>query len=175
MLHTFALVASAGLFYTPQTVATSALGEINIRLTATVVAAGCMVDPDDVKPVDLGEWQTKQLRKAGQTTTAVPFSIHLTGCTADNVKLKFTGVKDSNDNSLLAIDAKDDNAAQGVAIEILDNRHNRIPLDEDTPSAVMDANGNATFNFLADYVVTASDSVKPGDANASAEFTLIYN
>lgn len=105
----------------------------------------------------------------------MPFSIHLTGCTADSVKLKFTGVKDSHDNSLLAIDASGDNAAQGIAVEILDTRHNRIPMDAETPSAVMDANGNATLNLLADYVVTANDSVKPGEANASAEFTLIYN
>ncbi|WP_380178355.1 fimbria assembly protein [Kalamiella sp. sgz302252] len=172
--HTGALMTSALLCYTPQTAATNALGEINIRLTATVVAVGCTVDPDDInKPVRLGEWQTKQLQKTGQTTTAVPFSIHLLGCTADSVKLTFTGAKDSSDSSLLAIDAQDDSAAQGVAIEILDNGHSRIPVGEATPPAVADARGNATLNFWANYVSTAN--VKPGKANASALFTLNYD
>ena len=171
------LMASAVMFfYTFQAVAADALAQINIRLSATVVAVGCTVDPVDVnKPVDLGEWQTKQLVKAGQTTKAVPFSLHLTGCTADNAKLTFTGTKDINDSTLLAIDSSDENAASGVAIEILDSQHHRIPMGGDTPSAVIDANGDAALDFWADYVSTGEKTAKPGDANAAAQFTLTYN
>lgn len=167
---------AAILFYTSQSVAADALAQINIRLTATVVAVGCTVDPGDVnKPVDLGEWQTKQLVKTGQTTKPVPFSLHLTGCTADNAKLTFTGTKDTNYNTLLAIDSSDENAASGVAIEILDSQHHRIPMGGDTPSAVIDANGDATLDFWADYVSTDVKNVKPGDANAATQFTLTYD
>lgn len=164
------------LFSTSQTVSADALAQINLRLTATVVAVACTVDPVDVnKPVDLGEWQTKQLAKAGRTTKAVPFSLHLTGCTADNAKLTFTGTKDTHDDTLLAIDDKDENAASGIAIEIMDSRRNRIPLGKETPSAVIDENGDATLDFWADYVSTGDNSAKPGEANAATQFTLTYN
>ena len=170
------MAAAVILCYISQSVAADALAQMNIHLTATVVAVGCTVDPGDVnKPVDLGEWQTKQLVKAGQTTKAVPFSIHLTGCTADNAKLTFTGTKDTHDHTLLAIDSSDENAASGVAIEILDSQHNRIPMGGDTPSAVIDANGDAALDFWADYVSTGEKSAKPGDANAATQFTLTYD
>ncbi|QCA04413.1 adhesin [Pantoea vagans] len=168
--------AFALFFFQPsQTVAADALAQINIHLSATVVAVGCTVDPVDVnKPVYLGEWQTKQLVKAGQTTKAVPFTIHLTGCTADSAKLTFTGTKDTTDSTLLAVDGKDENAASGVAIEILDSQHNRIPMGADTPSAVIDTNGNGTLDFWADYVSTGENNAKPGEANAATQFTLTY-
>lgn len=177
VLTKITLMASAVIFfYTFQAVAADALAQINIRLSATVVAVGCTVDPVDVnKPVDLGEWQTKQLVKAGQTTKAVPFSIHLTGCNADDAKLTFTGTKDTHDTTLLAIDGKDENAVSGVAIEILDSQHNRIPMGADTPSAVIDTNGDAALNFWANYVATGENSAKPGEANAATQFTLTYN
>lgn len=170
------MVSAVILSYTSLTVAADALAQINVRLTGTVVAVACTVDPVDVdKPVELGEWQAKQLVKAGQTTKAVPFSIHLTGCTADDAKLTFTGTKDTHDSTLLAIDGKDENAASGVAIEIMDSRRNRIPMGGETPSAVIDANGNATLVFWADYVSTGASSAKPGEANAATQFTLTYN
>lgn len=78
-------------------------------------------------------------------------------------------------NTLLAIDSSDENAASGVAIEILNSQHHRIPMGGDTPSAVIDANGDATLDFWADYVSTDVKNVKPGDANAATQFTLTYD
>lgn len=152
------------------------LGVINIRLSGTVVALGCTVDPGDVdKPVNLGEWATKQLKKAGNSTNPVAFSIHLTGCTASGVTLAFTGTKDKTDNSLLALNNGGSDAAQGVAVQIMDNQQNRISVGDNAPRGVVDANGNLTLNFYANYVATADSCVTAGVADADSVFTLTYD
>lgn len=152
------------------------LGEINIRLTGTVIALGCDVDPGDVdKPVVLGDWATKQLKKAGDHTHYIPFTIHLTGCSASGVTTAFTGSQDSVDHSLLALSTNDDgSSASGVGIQIMDNTQTRIPMGQDAPRAVVDDNGDVALNFYASYVATGN-SILPGAANADTEFTLTYD
>lgn len=149
---------------------------INIQLTATVVALGCTVDPGDVdKPVKLGEWATKSLKKSGLATSPVPFSIHLTGCAASGVTTAFTGTKDKVDPELLALKSDDDDFASGVAVQIMDSSGKRIPMGENAPRGVVDVNGNVTLNFRANYVATGDDRVRPGAADADTEFTLSYD
>ncbi|MGE9552896.1 fimbrial protein [Erwinia amylovora] len=156
--------------------ADGSLGEINIRMTGTVVALGCTVDPDDIdKPVQLGSWATKQLKKAGRTTSPVAFSIHLTGCTASGVTTAFTGTKDSVNPQLLALSNGSADDATGVAVQIMDSLGTRIPMGDTAPRGVVDDNGNLTLNFRANYVALGDNSVKPGDANADTEFTLTYD
>lgn len=151
------------------------LGVINIRLSGTVVALGCTVDPGDVdKPVKLGEWATKQLKKVGSATRPVPFSIRLSGCTASGVTLAFTGTKDKTDNSLLALNGGS-HSAQGVAVQIMDSQRNRIPLDNSAPRGVVETNGTLALNFYANYVATTDSSVIPGIADADTVFTLTYD
>lgn len=152
------------------------LRAINIRLSGTVVALGCTVEPGDVdKPVNLGEWATKQLKKNGSSTNPVAFSISLTGCTASGVTLAFTGTKDKTDNSLLALNNGGSNAAQGVAVQIMDSQRNRISVGDNAPRGVVDANGNLTLNFYANYVATADSGVTAGVADADSIFTLTYD
>lgn len=152
------------------------LGEINIRLSGTVVALGCTVDPNDVdKPVQLGEWATKQLKKTGQTTSPVPFSIHLTGCTASGVTTTFTGTKDKANPELLALKSDDDDYATGIAVQIMDGSGQRIPMGNSSPRRIIDENGNVTLNFQANYMATGNTSVRPGSADADTEFTLSYD
>lgn len=156
--------------------AESYLAEVNIRLTGTVIALGCDVDPGDVdKPVVLGDWATKQLKKAGDHTHYIPFTIHLTGCSASGVTTAFTGSQDSVDHSLLALSTNDDgSSASGVGIQIMDNTQTRIPMGQDAPRAVVDDNGDVALNFYASYVATGN-SILPGAANADTEFTLTYD
>jgi len=171
-----AAIMSMGIIMPQSARAESTLGEINIRLTATVVALGCTVDPGDIdKPVKLGEWATKQLKKTGDMTSAVPFSIHLTGCTASGVTATFTGTKDKNDKGLLALNSEGSDYAQGVAVQIMDSTHQRIPMGDKAPRGSVDNNGDVTLNFYANYVATGNESVKPGTADADTEFTLIYD
>lgn len=152
------------------------LGGINIRLSGTVVALGCTVDPGDVdKPVYLGEWTTRQLKKAGQTTSPVPFTIHLTGCTASGVTTTFTGTKDKVNPELLSLKSDGDDYATGIAVQIMDASGQRISIGNTAPRGVVDGNGNATLNFRANYVATGNDGVRPGTADADAEFMLSYD
>lgn len=177
----FITVALSSLFFgclitvTPAH-AEGSLGEINIKLSGTVVALGCTVDPGDVdKPVQLGEWATKQLKKAGQTTSPVPFTIHLTGCTASGVTTTFTGTKDKVNPEFLALKSDDDDYATGIAVQIMDASGQRIPMGDNAPRGVVDGNGNVTLNFRANYVATENDGVRPGTADADTEFTLSYD
>lgn len=152
------------------------LGTINIKLTGTVVALGCTVDPGDVnKPVDLGQWSTKQLNKNGNTTSPKAFSLHLTGCTANGVTLAFTGTKDKSDSTLLALNNNGADAANAVAIQIMDSHQTRIPLGNNAPRGVVNENGDVTLNFYASYVATADNSVTAGVADADSIFTLTYD
>ncbi len=156
--------------------AAGALATVNIQLSGTIVALGCTVDPGDVdKPVDLGEWATKNMKKAGQSTRQVPFAIHLSGCTASGVTTSFTGVRDKVNPELLALKSDEADYASGVAVQIMDNTGQRIPMGKQAPRSVVDESGNVVLNFRANYVATGDDSVRPGTADADTEFTLTYD
>ncbi|TKK13039.1 hypothetical protein EcCFBP13530_23185 [Enterobacter cancerogenus] len=181
LISTKPTVAAAGLALCVMLNATSAhadgaLAKINIRLSGTVVALGCTVNPADVdKPVDLGEWATKNMKKAGQTTRQVPFAIHLTGCTASGVTTVFTGTKDKIMPELLALKNDGADCAAGVAVQIMDSAGKLIPMGDNAPRGVVDENGNLTFSFRANYVATGDDTVRPGAADADTVFTLTYD
>ena len=156
--------------------ADDALAKINIRLSGTVVALGCTVEPGDVdKPVNLGEWATKNMKKAGQTTRQVPFAIHLTGCTASGVTTAFTGTKDKINPELLALKGDEADDAAGVAVQIMDSTGKRIPMGDSAPRGVVDENGNLTLSFRANYVATGDGTVRPGTADADTDFMLTYD
>jgi len=171
------IMTAVSAFLSPHSAhADGSLGEINIRLSGTVVALGCTVDPGDIdKPVKLGEWATKQLRKAGDTTNPVSFSIRLTGCTASGVTTAFTGAKDKKESSLLALNSEGADSAHGVAVQILDGARHRIPMGDDAPKETVDANGDATLSYYANYMATSNDGVIPGIADADTDFTLTYD
>lgn len=170
------VAALSGLITPVPAHADGALAGVNIRLTGTVVALGCTVDPGDVdKPVKLGGWATKSLKKTGQETSPVPFSIHLTGCTADGVTTSFTGTKDKVNPELLALKSDDADYASGVAVQIMDSTGRRIPMGENTARSVVDVNGDVTLNFRANYVATADNAVRPGMADADTDFVLAYD
>lgn len=169
-----AALVLCGLFNSAPAHAGDPLATVNIRLSGTVVALGCTVDPGDVdKPVNLGDWSTRGLKKTGATTSPVAFSIHLAGCTASGVTTAFTGTKDKINPELLALKSDDD--AAGVAVQIMDSTGQRIPMGENAPRGVVDENGNVTLSFRANYVATADNAVKPGTADANTEFTLAYD
>lgn len=151
----------------------SGLARINIRLTGNIVALSCEVDPADVdKTVNLGDWSIGQLAYPGGHSEAVDFAINLTGCAASGVKLTFTGDADSSNSSLLALN--DQSSATGVAVEIMDGLHKRLPLNEATERVAVDNNGNASLNLSARYLST-DGRVTAGSANADSVFALTYD
>ncbi len=144
-----------------------------LTLKGTVIEQACTVDPsDENKMVELGEWSTRKISSPGGHSEPVDFTIKLTGCSAGGVTLTFTGETDTNDNSLLALN--NESTASGVAVEIMDSAHQRLPLNEESKPVDVDDNGNVRLNFSARYIST-SDRVTAGTANADSLFTLSYD
>jgi type 1 fimbria pilin len=149
-----------------------ALTGVNIHLSGNIVALGCTVDPDDVnKVVNLGEWATKQLHYPYGHSEPVVFTIHLTGCSASGVTLAFSGTKDANDNTLLALN--EESTASGIAVEIMDASRNRINMGDNAQRVVVDSQGDVVLTFSACYRAVAAPSA--GTAVADSEFTLTYD
>jgi P pilus assembly protein, pilin FimA len=174
MHHSFITgLALLAVLCSPISQAATPLGEINIELHGNVVDLSCVVNADDsAKTVALGSWPTKQLQTTGSKTQSMPFSIRLTGCPPGAVSLTFVGKEDAQDNTLLALN--DSSTASRVAVEILDQDKTRLPLQQASQDVAIDAQGNATLSFFANYVSTA-DSPQPGSADADATFMLNYN
>lgn len=125
------------------------LGTININLHGNVVDFFCTVNTADIdKTVDLGRWPTTQLLNAGDTTALVFFSLRLEGCFLGLVAILFTGTP-AFDTNLLALD--DFAMAQTVAIELRNSDCFWLALGEASPTEEVDANGNVTLNFFANY------------------------
>ncbi|HDC9044555.1 TPA: fimbria assembly protein, partial [Escherichia coli] len=101
----------------------------------------------------------------------VPFSLRLEGCPPGSVAILFTGTP-ASDTNLLALD--DPAMAQTVAIELRNSDRSRLALGEASPTEEVDANGNVTLNFFANYRALAS-GVRPGVAKADAIFMINYN
>ena len=64
--------------------------------------------------------------------------------------------------------------AQTVAIELRNSDRSRLALGEASSTEEVDANGNITLNFFANYRALAS-GVQPGVAKADAIFMINYN
>lgn len=161
-----------GLLWSSSGWAADPLGTININLHGNVVDFSCTVNTADIdKTVDLGRWPTTQLLNAGDTTALVPFSLRLEGCPPGSVAILFTGTP-ASDTNLLALD--DPAMAQTVAIELRNSDRSRLALGEASPTEEVDANGNVTLNFFANYRALAS-GVRPGVAKADAIFMINYN
>ncbi|PKH26665.1 hypothetical protein CIG19_02405 [Enterobacterales bacterium CwR94] len=111
---------------------------------------------------------------AGTTSAATGFSVVLSSCPAShtNVAVKFDGLPDGGNPAVLALTNTGTNA-QGVGIQLRDNDGTPLSLFADSKPVAINA-GNATLNFSAAYVATAA-TVSAGDANSTANFTVVYN
>lgn len=153
--------------------ADNALGAVNIELFGNVVDYSCVVEASDSdKSVELGRWATKQLRNAGSTTSATPFTLSLTGCPPGSASITFGGKADDDDPTLLGLNGTSN--ATRVAVEIRDADRSRLPLQQASRDVTVDALGNATLQFYANYIATA-DNPQPGKADADATFMINYN
>jgi minor fimbrial subunit len=153
--------------------ADSPLGEINIELRGNVVDYSCYVETgDDNKTVQLGTWPTKQLRTTGSTTQSMPFTLKLNGCPPGSASITFTGKKVDGNPALLALN--DASSATSVAVELRDKDKTQLPLDQTSQDVPVDANGNASLTFFANYIAVA-DNPQPGQADADATFMINYN
>ena len=92
---------------------------------------GCSVAAESTNfTVDLMENAAKQFNDIGATTPVVPFRILLSPCgnAVSAVKVGFTGVADSHNANLLALE-NTVSAASGLGIQLLNEQQNQIPLN----------------------------------------------
>jgi len=152
------------------------LGQINLRMTATLVANSCTVSPDSKsKTVDMGSWATKQFIGTPLGVPPVRFALNLENCGGTSgVKVSFTGTPDKDDNTLLALNTGS-GAATNLGIAILDKDKNRISLGKpSTVYPISAGTAKVSMVFYAQYVASTGKTVEPGTVNADATFTLDY-
>ncbi|WP_425524993.1 MULTISPECIES: type 1 fimbrial adaptor subunit FimF [Klebsiella] len=127
--------------------------------------------------VDLMDNATKQFHAVGATTPAVPFRIVLSPCgsSVTAVKVGFTGVANSDNTSLLKLDAST-SAAAGMGVQILDSRQTMLPLNSASstiPWTTLAPSQTNTLNFYARLMATQVP-VTAGHVSATATFTLEF-
>lgn len=166
-------------------------GKINFE--GAVIAAPCSIDnTTDGQTVILGQVPAARLATKGDTSSAVPFTIGLTGCdltVADQTEpdetvsytsasITFNGAT-AGDDSTLAIQPASNgagdttSAAQNVGIQIFQN-NKAVKVDGSTATdAQKILSGNNQIPFSAAYVATA-DGVVPGSANSTVNFQISY-
>lgn len=151
-----------------------------IKFIGSLVNAACALEqPAGGQVVDLQQFSVAELNKSvGAVTQAKDFDIKLTDCSVETYKkasVNFSGVSVPGKNTILALDNdRGTSAASGVGIRILSNGE-AVPVDGSGASETTNLTpGNTKMRFQAQYVSTSTD-VKPGAANASAEFSITYS
>ncbi|MFZ4834020.1 fimbrial protein [Rouxiella sp. Mn2063] len=168
ILCLFALLSGGGQVATAATV----------TVTGQVLDNTCEVDVGSKNfTVNLGASPSKQFSRVGDPSPAVRFSIVFLRCdaSAQKVKVGFTGTADSNNASLLKIDALS-GSASGIGVQILDSGLKAIPLN----AAQSELNWNNVTagqrNVLTFYsrMMATQTPVSAGTVSATATFTLEY-
>ena len=151
-----------------------------IDFTGVIVDQGCDVTANSGQPVNLGQVAKSALPIVRSTAAATKFTIGLTNC-PDNYKvaqISFDGTQIDNDNSVLALSTEAVSgveAASGVGIQITEGaEQNVVKLYERTAEYDV-TSGSATLDFTARYIRLSDTEVKPGIANAVANFSVHYN
>lgn len=120
---------------------------------------GCSVAAESTNfTVDLMENAAKQFNNIGATTPVVPFRILLSPCgnAVSAVKVGFTGVADSHNANLLALE-NTVSAAAGLGIQLLNEQQNQIPLNAPSSAiswTTLTPGKPNTLNFYARLMAT---------------------
>ncbi|KAF1026087.1 MAG: putative fimbrial-like protein SfmF [Acinetobacter bereziniae] len=162
------------------------LGTYNFILKGNATNSTCGVEESEAhKIVDMGLTSTKFLTKPGDKGPRVAIPFNLVLCpVGTEVRFTFIGEQNPVNNQLLALSNPNAaTSAQHVAIELTDSNRNRVPISKTSRfpddlanksrAFLVDANGNASVVFYANYIATDA-SATPGFANAYAEFWVEY-
>ncbi|MFQ9380476.1 MAG: fimbrial protein [Escherichia coli] len=130
-----------------------------------------------IKTVEFGGWPTTTITEGAGDTTALDPCQPAAGGISSGVQfaILFAERRHLDANLLKALD--DPAMAQTTSpfriTSSLGDR-SRLALGEASPTEEVDANGNVTLNFFANYRALAS-GVQPGVAKADAIFMINYN
>ncbi len=148
-----------------------------VTFNGEIIQSTCQVSSGDQdKTVELGKYPVTAFPKAESTSGSKAFTISLEKCEAGDYTLRFDGNTVAGRPDLLSVTG----GATGVGIEILDNNGSHFPIANDpsdtayvTVAADGDNPGKATFNLQARYR-SFQDTVTPGQANSTSQFTIQY-
>ncbi len=152
-----------------------------VHFTGKITDASCNVTTDTAgQNVDLGTWAASYFATQ-QETTRTPFHISVEGCpeSVKSVAVLFDGTRDATDNALLGLNSavdSDGNTATGVAVKLYESdRNTQVKLGDVSKSVDLAAGEDSkTLDFFANYNAT-SDNVTTGEADADANFLMVYN
>lgn len=180
-LITMGIIAAAGISgYSHVASAADGDGAGTITFTGNIVATTCAVDINGqgANPtIQMGNVPLTALNKKGSTAGIHKIQMNLTECdmkTLTKAAARFGGAYDEVDSDLLAL-TKSDATAKNIGIEFLYNDGTPMKFGE-TPSTdkfVEVTDKKATLLYSARYKATA-DGATAGDANAIAQYTIIY-
>lgn len=173
MKKTFLAVMMAGSMMAMAGMANASDG--TVKFTGNITDDTCTVDSASAnQTVVLGDVGSNSFATAGATSSAQKFEIKLTDCPDGNVGIVFGGTGDAANTDLLALDSG--MTAKGVGVRINNADGSQVKLN-DTGSAtrvVVAADGSATLHYVGQYQSTVAN-VSAGTANATSQFTVLYN
>ncbi|EML0566229.1 hypothetical protein SR70_06575 [Klebsiella aerogenes] len=148
-------------------------GQLNF--TGEITDQVCSVATDG-NNIDLGKISNKAFNGVGDYAGNSRFSIKLSDCpdSIKSVKVKFDGNPDNGNPEIIAL-TKGKKSATGLGVQITDIDSGVVSLG--VPTRDFNIKPGSTVNqldFSARYISTAQD-ITPGQANATASFTITYN
>lgn len=149
-----------------------------ITITGYLKDNACSVSVDSQDfTVDLLSNAAKQFNRVGAVAPSIPFKIVFDKCgsSATAVRVGYVGTSDSDNTTLLKIDAGT-NAASGIGVQILDRDKTPIPLNAAQDSlkwTKLTAGQSNTLGFYARLMATRAP-VTAGTVTATANFTLEF-
>lgn len=150
-----------------------------IQFQGNILDDACTVDPNmgSPKTVVLGDVHKTAFSAVGSTAAPTRFSIVLTDCPSSvaGAAVKFDGPSDLINPDLLRLAVG--SIATNVAVAIYESDSSTlIPIATASKDFTLDTDPGATntLEFIAKYMAT-STGVTAGSANATTDFTIVYN
>lgn len=147
-----------------------------IKFEGNITDTACVVNSSGAdQTVALGTVPASSFTAAGDVASAQKFNITLTDCPAGTVGVTFGGSSDPVNTDLLKLDSG--MTATGVGVRINNADDSSQVLINDTASAkrvTVGTDGTAVLNFVGQYQSTSA-TVTAGTANATSQFTVLYN
>jgi major type 1 subunit fimbrin (pilin) len=144
-----------------------------LNITGSITDQSCTVDPDSQnKQVALGKI-AKDAFIQSNTAGAKAFNLVLKNCpaTVTGATVRFDGTQVQGQSGLLKLtDAAD--VAGGIGVQLLDDASNVLNIGNDSRVYPLAENKDNVLGFVARYY--AYDTVSVGSANATANFTIVY-
>ncbi|HCL5270408.1 TPA: fimbrial protein [Salmonella enterica] len=184
-------MAAAGMMYGASVYAvdppaTGPFGSGKIIFTGTITNSPCDIAPgDDAITVPFGQISYRKLNAENATTDSKPFTIHLQNCAFDpndttvagsagkmsKVTVSFSGTGDITHKAYIST-----GSAEHVGVQLLKSDNTTI-IEPNTPMPDADAQqlqaGNNELKFFA-RLIALTNTVTPGDVDASVTYTLKY-